>query len=237
VPAPHFMSVFMIFLLIGAISYLLGSIPFGYLLVRIFRGQDVRNSGSGNIGATNVARSSPVLGILTLLLDAGKGFAAVKIALWVVARSSSVHNVLVAAPEQIEAAHRMMEPFIRLSFTAAAIASLFAIVGHLFPIWLAFRGGKGVATALGSLVVIAPRSIFFVIGVFVLVFLLSRYVSLSSVIAVGCFPLAALFFHEYGNQPFVLAMMTLSALLIIWKHRTNLQRLVGGTEPKFGRHS
>ena len=226
----------MIFLLIAAVSYLLGSIPFGYLLVRIFRGEDVRKSGSGNIGATNVARSSKGLGILTLLLDAGKGFVAVKFALWLVVRTSHLHNVLVATPEQVEVLHKMMEPFVRHSFAVATTAALFAIIGHLFPVWLKFRGGKGVATALGSLVVIAPKSILCVIGIFALLFLLFRYISLSSVIAVSCFPLAALLFHEYGNQSGVLSMMTLAAVLIVWKHRANLSRLVAGTEPKFGRH-
>src|SRR4030081_778777 len=105
------------FLVTAAFSYLLGSIPFGYILLRMFRGQDVRQTGSGNIGATNVARSSPALGILTLLLDALKGYAAVAI-------------IRALFPDQI---------------VLAGIAALFAIVGHIFPVWLKFRGGKGVA--------------------------------------------------------------------------------------------
>jgi len=226
----------MIFFLIAAVSYLLGSIPFGYILVRIFRGEDVRKSGSGNIGATNVARSSPVLGVLTLVLDAGKGVAAVLFALALTTnQSGDVHTILVASPEQLAAARHLSESIVARHFLAGSLASLFAIVGHLFPVWLKFRGGKGVATALGSLVVIAPKSILCVLVLFALLFLIFRYVSLSSVIAVGCFPLAAWFFHEYGNTPLVLGMMTLSAALIIWKHRANLRRLVDGTEPKFSR--
>jgi glycerol-3-phosphate acyltransferase PlsY len=128
----------MIFLLIAVVAYLLGSIPFGYLLVRVFRGEDVRHSGSGNIGATNVARSSPVLGLLTLSLDASKGGAA----------------VLIAARFQTSGALYSIE----------SLAALFAILGHLFPVWLKFRGGKGVATALGSFVIIAPKSILCGIG-------------------------------------------------------------------------
>src|SRR5215470_5616329 len=107
-------------LIILGTSYLLGSIPFGYLLVRIFRGEDVRTSGSGNIGATNVARKSPLLGIATLLLDAGKGVVAVVLA-----------RYLFVGPHQ---------------WRAMTVAALFAVLGHLFPVWLKFRGGKGVAT-------------------------------------------------------------------------------------------
>src|SRR5215469_11214883 len=107
-------------------SYLLGSIPFGYLLVRIFRGEDVRSSGSGNIGATNVSRKSPALGALTLLLDAAKGFFAVQIA--------GKYSGFGAYDQRLD---RVM-----------AAAALLAIMGHMFPIWLQFRGGKGVATAL-----------------------------------------------------------------------------------------
>jgi glycerol-3-phosphate acyltransferase PlsY len=114
------------------------------------------------------------------------------------------------------------------------VAALFAILGHLFPVWLKFRGGKGVATALGSFIVVAPKGILCVIVIFAILFLLFRYVSFSSVMAVACFPLAAWFFREYGEQPLVLAMMSLASFLIIWKHRKNLERLMNGTEPKFG---
>jgi len=123
------------FLFIAAVSYLLGSIPFGYLLVRIFRGEDVRQSGSGNIGATNVSRKSPLLGVLTLLLDALKGTAAVVL-------SYKLADRMVAIP----------------TYEQLALAALFAVLGHMFPVWLRFRGGKGVATGLGSFVVIAPES-------------------------------------------------------------------------------
>src|SRR5580704_6482232 len=111
------------YLIVAVVSYLLGSIPFGYLLIKIFKGEDVRVSGSGNIGATNVARKSPALGIATLLLDAAKGSAAILVA-----------QVLFRGPHQ------------QLIMTTAAF---FAVLGHLFPVWLKFRGGKGVATSLG----------------------------------------------------------------------------------------
>ena len=118
------------FLLTAVFSYLLGSIPFGYLLVRTFRGEDVRQSGSGNIGATNVSRKSPVLGVLTLLLDAAKGVAAVLLA----------RTVFPGQP------------------LIAVLAAVFAILGHVFPVWLGFRGGKGVATGLGSFLVLVPKA-------------------------------------------------------------------------------
>src|SRR5277367_4211470 len=120
-------------LLTAVVSYLLGSIPFGYLLVRIFRGEDVRKSGSGNIGATNVSRKSPALGILTLLLDAMKGSAAVVLASFISRRFGE-------------------SPACAL----LSMAAFFAVLGHMFPVWLSFRGGKGVATALGSFAIIAP---------------------------------------------------------------------------------
>jgi glycerol-3-phosphate acyltransferase PlsY len=146
-------------LLVVAGSYLLGSIPFGYLLVRIFRGEDVRRSGSGNIGATNVSRTSPLLGVLTLLLDALKGTAAV----WLM---------------------RLFAP----SYTITALAALFAVLGHMFPFWLGFRGGKGVATAMGSFAVIAPGAVLVAAGIFIAVVLIFRYVSLGSIIAVAFLP-------------------------------------------------
>jgi acyl phosphate:glycerol-3-phosphate acyltransferase len=122
------------------VSYLLGSIPFGYLLVRIFTGEDVRASGSGNIGATNVARKSPALGVATLLLDAAKGLAAVLVA-----------RALFSGPHQ------------QLIMTTAAF---FAVLGHLFPVWLKFRGGKGVATSLGAFILLTPKSILCMVGCF-----------------------------------------------------------------------
>jgi glycerol-3-phosphate acyltransferase PlsY len=192
-------------LLVVAGSYLLGSIPFGYLLVRIFCGEDVRQSGSGNIGATNVSRTSPLLGVLTLLLDALKGAAAV----WLT---------------------RLFAP----SYTIMALAALFAVVGHMFPIWLGLRGGKGVATALGSFAVIAPGAVLVVAGIFLSVVLISRYVSLGSIIAVAFFPLLVYEMHSYGNMPAALAFMAIASLLIIAKHSQNVQRLLAGTENRLG---
>jgi len=195
------MSIF----LTAAFSYLLGSIPFGFILVRIFRGQDVRETGSGNIGATNVARSSPALGVLTLVLDALKGLGAVALA----RELFPGQNVL------------------------AGMAAVFAIVGHMFPIWLKLRGGKGVATGLGSFVLLAPKSLLVTAGIFIAVVLIFRRVSLGSILAVGLFPLIAWLLHDFGGVPQMLALMGVASLLIIAKHHQNIRRLLAGTEPPF----
>lgn len=204
-------------------SYLLGSIPFGYLLVRIFRGEDVRRSGSGNIGATNVARKAPVLGAITLLLDAAKGAAAVLAGMYLGPRAIGCMDFL----------HRGPSPH----FLYGSLAALFAIIGHMFPIWLKFRGGKGVATALGSFALIAPKAVLVAAGIFLLAVLISRYVSLGSIIAVASFPVLAWAFHEYGSSAAALAFMALSSLLIVARHHANIRRLLAGTENKLGSKS
>ena len=195
------------YIITAAVSYLLGSIPFGLILVRVFRGEDVRASGSGNIGATNVARKSPVLGVATLLLDAGKGLAAVILARIFFGASSD-----------------------KLLMTVAALC---AVIGHLFPIWLKFRGGKGVATSLGSFALITPKSVLCMVGLFVIVVVITRYVSLGSVVAAAGFPGIAWLVLE-STGPLHLALLALVSVLIIWKHRHNISRLMAGTESKLG---
>jgi glycerol-3-phosphate acyltransferase PlsY len=191
-------------LLIAALSYLLGSIPFGYVLVRILRGQDIRKTGSGNIGATNVSRTSPALGILTLVLDAGKGVAAVLLA-------------------------QLLFPGLPL---IAVVAAVFAILGHIFPVWLRFRGGKGVATGLGSFVVLVPKAIFVMVCVFVLLLVMFRYVSLASIVSVALLPLLAWQMKLYFDVPLVLGLMTIASFLIVAKHHENIRRLLAGSEPR-----
>ena len=198
--------------IIAALSYLLGSIPFGYLLVRIFRGEDLRQSGSGNIGATNVSRKSPLLGGLTLLLDALKGSAAV--------------GVGYVFSDRI--------PGGVLPYREMSMAALVAVIGHMFPVWLKFRGGKGVATGLGSLVVIAPKVVLVAAGIFIAVVVLFRYVSLGSIIAVASFPLLVYEMRAYGNVPMALAFMTATSLLIIARHNQNIRRLLRGRENRVG---
>jgi glycerol-3-phosphate acyltransferase PlsY len=198
--------------LIAAVSYLLGSIPFGYLLVRIFRGEDVRQSGSGNIGATNVSRKSPVLGALTLLLDGLKGTAAVLF----------TYLLLGQLPDHSRACLMM------------SLAALFAVLGHIFPVWLKFRGGKGVATGLGSFVVIAPKAVLLAVGIFVAAVLVFRYASLGSILAVAFFPFLVYEMHAYGSAPAALALIASTSLLIIVKHHENIRRLLSGTESRVG---
>ena len=191
-------------------SYLLGSLPFGYLLVRIFRGEDVRQSGSGNIGATNVSRTSPALGALTLLLDTAKGFFAVQIA--------AAYAGFGASDVRI---HRLM-----------AASALFAVIGHMFPVWLGFRGGKGVATALGAFVRLAPVATLVAIAIFVLTVLVSRRISLGSIVTAALFP-TIVWLLNLSRDPLVLLLIGTTALLIIIRHYQNILRLLSGEEPKF----
>jgi acyl phosphate:glycerol-3-phosphate acyltransferase len=194
-------------ILISAVAgYFLGSIPFGYLLVRAFRGADVRTTGSGNIGATNVARTSPLLGILTLVLDLLKGMAAVAIALALCPGNRTV----------------------------AFVAALAAVGGHIFPVWLRFRGGKGVATGLGSFVLLTPKSVLLAMVVFVIMLAAFRFVSLASVTAAISLPLFTLVLREGHSTQIVI--VAISSALIILKHRPNMHRLLAGTEPKFKAH-
>jgi glycerol-3-phosphate acyltransferase PlsY len=196
-------------IIILAASYLLGSIPFGYLLVRIFRGEDVRRSGSGNIGATNVSRKSPVLGALTLLLDAAKGFFAVQLVL-IVSHYS--------APDP------------RLYRTMAAAAVL-AIIGHMFPIWLRFHGGKGVATALGAFLRLSAMAVLVAVIIFIVVVLISRRISVGSIITAALFPFVVWILTI--RDPVSVALIAAASLLIIARHHQNIRRLLSGDEPSF----
>ena len=178
------------------------------LLSRLFGGGDVRTSGSGNIGATNVARvAGPLAGILTLLLDAGKGAAAV----WLAARFSN------------ESATWMM------------IAVLAVLLGHCFPIWLRFRGGKGVATAAGAFLVLCPPALLGSLILFLLVAFFWRYISLASISAAASMPLLIyLLWAPHHAPPLIVTFGALAATgIIVYKHDANIQRLVEGEEPKF----
>jgi glycerol-3-phosphate acyltransferase PlsY len=193
---------------IPAAAYLLGSIPFGLLVGKLSGGADVRAAGSGNIGATNVARvAGPLAGIVTLLLDAAKGALAVVLA----ARLSDQ------------------------SSTWMIIAGLCALVGHCFPIWLGFHGGKGVATAAGVFLVLCPPALLGSVILFVLVVVYWRYVSLGSMSAAAAMPLLIYFFWApHHAPPYAVTFGSLAAaLLIVYKHDANIQRLVQGDEPKF----
>jgi glycerol-3-phosphate acyltransferase PlsY len=189
-------------------AYILGSIPFGLLLTRLIGGADVRKEGSGNIGAANVARVAGTLpGILTLILDAAKGAAA----------------VLLAEHLSNDSAGWMM------------IAGFAALVGHCFPIWLNFKGGKGVATAAGLFLVLCPLAFLGSLLLFVLVVAFWRYVSLGSIAAAAAMPLLIYFLWapRHAPPPVITFGALAVALLIVYKHDANIQRLVEGAEPKF----
>jgi glycerol-3-phosphate acyltransferase PlsY len=215
-PAPHLLNSFVMFLAILPIAvaaYLLGSIPVGYLLVRLIRHQDIRSVGSGNIGATNVLRTEGKgMGAATFLLDVLKGSAAV----WL---GAALAALLIPA-----LAYR----------NAEAVGALFAVLGHMFPIWLKFRGGKGVATGFGVFLVAAPWAALAAITVFAILLALTRYVSLSSILAAACFPVFAWFLVQGDRPPFFLAVQCAVSLLIIVKHHQNIRRLLAGTESRFG---
>ncbi len=208
-----------LYLIVAVVSYLLGSIPFGYLLVRIFRGEDIRQTGSGNIGATNVARSGAKgLSIATLALDAIKGALAVWLAALLAGSKYNLCGDFVAFP-------------CVLTLRLMSWAALLAVLGHVFPVWLRFKGGKGVATALGVFCVLFPKAILVALAIFILVVAVTRYVSLGSILGAIAFPVAAYFMQDADWLSLLLASGV--SLIIIVKHHQNIARLLGGTERRF----
>jgi glycerol-3-phosphate acyltransferase PlsY len=194
-------------------AYLLGSVPVGFLLVRLFRRQDIRTVGSGNIGATNVLRSGGKgLGLATFVLDVVKGAAAVLLA-------RAIAGSVLPSMQQRD---------------VEALAALFAVLGHMFPVWLKFRGGKGVATGFGVFLVAAPWAALGAITLFAIVCALTRYVSLGSIVGAASFPVLAYFTVSGPRPPFFVAVQAIVALLIILKHHPNIRRLLAGNEHRFG---
>ena len=192
-------------------AFLLGSIPTGYLVARA-KGIDIRKHGSGNIGATNVFRTlGKPLGIFVFLVDALKGFAAV----WLAAQFSDGSD------------------------WAGIVAAVAVIAGHNYTPWLGFKGGKGIATSAGVLLALMPWAVLAIAVVWVLVFKISRYVSLASICAAAALPVAVglLWFSGCGGNGPLLAFSLAISALAIWRHRTNIQRLRAGTESRFERKS
>jgi glycerol-3-phosphate acyltransferase PlsY len=205
----------LLYLIVGVVAYLLGSIPFGLILVRVFRKQDIRQQGSGNIGATNVIRSGGKgLGAATFLLDAAKGYIAVLLA-WQV--GLHVHQT------QFQTQN------------LAATAAVCALVGHVYPLWLGFKGGKGVATGFGVFLGITATAALVALASFIVIFALSRYVSLASIIAAIAFPVAALLLPHEPLTSFMVAVVILLPLIVVAKHHANIRRLLAGTEYRFGK--
>jgi glycerol-3-phosphate acyltransferase PlsY len=200
-------------LLIAVLAYLFGSIPTGYLLMRFFRHEDIRAIGSGNIGATNVLRSGGKgLGAATFALDVLKGCASV----WLGGALGAV--LLAGVPLR----------------TAEALGAFCAVLGHMFPIWLKFRGGKGVATAFGVFLVAAPLGALASITLFAVVLFITRYVSVASILGAASFPLFAWFLVRGQRPPLYVAAECGVSLLIIVKHHQNIRRLLAGTESRIG---
>lgn len=192
-----------LFIFILIVIYLIAAIPSGVVLARMMGVEDVRQKGSGNIGATNVYRvAGKLAGVLTLLGDTLKGFLPLL----------AIKSWLSPAPEQL------------------AIASAVAILGHCYPVYLRFKGGKGVATALGLFLVLSPKAVLGALIVFILTVALSRYISLGSVLAALSAPLLILLLNL--PQPIFLATLFI-AMLVIWRHRSNIKRLLDGTENRF----
>lgn len=185
-------------------AYLIGGIPFGYLLVRLKTGRDVRSLGSGNIGATNVLRTTGrAFGVLTLLLDIAKGWFAV----WLMGRMTA------------------LDP----GWMSAAAAAV--VLGHAFPVFLKFKGGKAVASFTGAALALAPAALAAVLILFVAVVAWSRYISLGSIMAAALFPLAVWLLYHPGWQ--ILAASVFCGAFIIWRHASNIERLRAGTENVF----
>ena len=189
--------------LLALLGYLIGSIPFSFMVARLFGVKDVRTVGSGNVGATNVMRSAgKVPGILALLLDGSKGAVTV-----VLARGLTSSEALVCA------------------------AGICAMVGHLCPVWLGFRGGKGVATGAGLFLPLAPGALGIAALTFVATVATTRYVSLASILASLALPVAA---YLLGGTTTVVVTAVVAASMVVVKHHANLGRLVRGVEPKLG---
>lgn len=188
------------FIIAASVSYFMGSLPFGLILSKLLGHGDLRKSGSGNIGATNAMRvGGKKLGIMTLVLDALKGIIPILIFL-----------------------------FLNFSGTLIALCGIMVVLGHIFPVWLKFKGGKGVATAVAVLLILMPSVGLIFVFTWLIVFALSKTVSLASLSAVLCSAVAAYWFIT----PYFIMSLVLCAL-IFYKHKENIKRLLNGTELKF----
>jgi acyl phosphate:glycerol-3-phosphate acyltransferase len=217
------------------IAYLVGSVPFGYLIVLAKQGADIRETGSGGTGATNVSRRAGKLaGVITLLLDALKGVVGVLVAKAMLGMPVYASSGYMSASQRISDGYP--SPLYNPSWWLAA-AAIAVIAGHIFPVWLKFRGGKGVATGAGVFVVLAPIAVALAGVIFVLIVGLTRYVSLGSIVAAATIPLFVLLQNAFVAPVHDLAPLMTTAIagaaLIIFAHRENIRRLIQGTESRF----
>lgn len=203
------------------LSYLIGSIPFSYLVARVASGKDIREAGSRNVGATNVARTAGKgAGIVALLLDIAKGYGAVTVARWIVLRPDWPFATVSPSPLHSR------EMWI-------ALAGLIAVLAHMFPVWLRFHGGKGVATAAGVFLTLDPVVVAAAALVFLIVILSTRFVSLASILSAASIPIFMRFLAH--NVPFWrIAISIVIAIAVITKHHSNISRLTQGTERRMG---
>ena len=209
-------------------GYLIGSIPFGLILTRLGGYGDIRNIGSGNIGATNVLRTgNKKLAIATLFLDAMKGAFAVLCAFIIWHFFYMDCSTMIFAPGQTPNNCNIPEHL----YFFTTLSGFFAIIGHLFPVWLKFKGGKGVATTLGTFLALKPLLGILACGIWLLMAVILRYSSLSALIAIGLTPVIA---HFLYHNPNLTGFCGIVATLVFYKHRENIKRLLSGQEPKIG---
>ena len=233
-------------LLVVIIAYLIGSIPFGYLVVRAKEGSDIRETGSGGTGATNVSRrAGKAAGVITLALDALKGVAAVAIAKLLLGLPTFGGRAHIGPPLPALGGNNLGGPVLigRVGspehdvYWLVAVAAIAVILGHIFPVWLRFRGGKGVATGVGVFLMLTPIAVAMAALVFVVVVKMTRYVSLGSILAAVAIPVFVLLQHAFVRPveslaPIMGAAVT-GAALIVFAHRENIGRLIRGNESKF----
>jgi glycerol-3-phosphate acyltransferase PlsY len=202
------------------LAYAIGSIPFSFLVVKLVAGTDIREHGSRNVGATNVARTAGKFpGIMALLLDIAKGYGAVALARWMVMQPGWP---FIAGPTPWQSKEMWI-----------ALAGLIAVLAHMFPVWLRFHGGKGVATAAGVFLALDPIVIAAGLIVFAIVLLVFRYVSLASIVTAASIPV--LFRFLVQDAPFWRIIISIGiAVAVILKHHSNIARLAGGSERKLG---
>lgn len=206
------------------IAYILGSIPYGLILTKFFKGSDLRTIGSGNIGATNVLRTgSKALAAITLILDVIKGAVAIGCLYFLAYKTN-----FFASPDEMAICHDRR--FDSAFTTELLLIGLFSILGHCFPVWLKFKGGKGVATTFGVLFAAVPWAGFLAAVTWGIVAGFTRYSSLAALSAIALTPLFT--FIYYGAAPAIITVLI--GLLVFWRHKENIQRLMAGTESKIG---